>query len=279
MRIWLFMLFYCLICLITPKILVGYIQTYETPVVSYLKPVEIINSESNLESIDCIFVINLDKRPERWNRIEKLCQEQKLYVNRFSAVDGWQLTDECIKELKGPYQRPLRKGMIGCLLSHVSILKEAYLRGYNIIWILEDDIEFVDDVRLIPNLLARLSAVDSDWDIFYTDVDGKNSKHGNYIPSLSSDFRPDDLNHPPLFYYLRRTLVDEGIMRIGQRFCTHSLILSRNGIEKMFYYFTHVYLYSPLDIDMHYIPGIREYSVTKDIVSVNPEPSDTGALH
>ncbi|HEX2579482.1 MAG TPA: glycosyltransferase family 25 protein, partial [Rhabdochlamydiaceae bacterium] len=197
-----------------------------------------------------------------------------LYVNRFSAVDGRQLTNEDIKSLRGNYDRPLTKGMIGCLLSHISLLKEAYDRGYNVIWVLEDDIEIVDDIRRIPPLLSALYEIDPDWDVFYTDIDGKNSSNGEYVPSLSSDFRPDDFFHHPLSDYLKREIVGDGIMRIGQRFCTHSLIISRKGIEKIFNYFTHVYLYSQIDIDMHYIPGIRQYSVVKDIVSVNPAPSD-----
>lgn len=255
--------------------LFAYIQSNETPVVNYLKPVEILNTESNIQNIDCIFVINLDRRPERWGKIENLCRKHKFCVNRFPAIDGWQLTDEDMKNLKGNYECQLTKGMVGCLLSHVSILKEAFARGYNVIWVMEDDIEIIDDIRLIPSLLSTLYEIDPDWDVFYTDRDGRNSSNGEYIFSLSSDFRPDDLFHQPLSYYLKREVVGEGIMRIGQRFCTHSLIFSKKGIEKILHYFIHVYLYSPIDIDIHYIPGIREYSVVKDIVGVSPAPSDT----
>ena len=264
-------LFSCFIGLTFSKPLTAYIQSYETPIVHYLHPVEIDNHESNLQSVDCIFVINLNRRPDKWARVEKLFQEQKLYVNRFPAIDGWQqLTDEAVRSLVGNYQSSLNKGELGCLLSHVSILKEAYARGYSTIWIMEDDVEFVDDVQLIPKFLSALFSMDPDWDVFYTDTDGT-------YPSLSIAFRPDDLDHYPLEYYLKREVVGKGIMRTRQRFGAYSLLLSRKGIEKMLDYFTHVYLYEPIDIDMHYIPGIRQYSVIKDVVSTDNsmKPSNT----
>ena len=256
--------------------LVGHIYTFETAVSKYLKPVEIRYPTSNLKPIDCVFVINLDRRTERWRRAEMLCQEQGLLVNRVSAVDGSLLTDEAMTELMSPYSRRLHKGAVGCLLSHVSILKEAYKRGCEVIWILEDDFEIVGDIHRLPRIVERLSAIDPDWDIFYTDPDGKNIESGNYVPSLGSDFRPDHTAHPPLSYYLTRTPIDEEILRIGQRFCTHSMLYSRKGIEKALHYFTHVYVYSPIDIDIHYIPGIRQYAAATDLVSSRPGPSDTG---
>jgi GR25 family glycosyltransferase involved in LPS biosynthesis len=251
----------------------AHIQPYETPTSSYLRSTEIAYSTSNFPPIDCIFVINLDRRPERWEKTKKLCDKQNLVVNRFSAIDGWTLSDLDVKKLMGNYEIRLRKGTIGCLLSHVSILKEAYNRGYNTIWIMEDDVEFLGDIHTISPLLKTLTKIDPNWDVFYTDIEGKDA-NGNRIPSLGSDFRPDDFGHFPLSYYLKRRVVSKGIMRIGQRFGAHSFILSRKGIEKILHYFTHVYIYSPIDVDMHYIPGIRQYSAMEDIVSVCHAPSD-----
>jgi hypothetical protein len=70
-------------------------------------------------------------------------------------------------------------------------------------------------------------------------------------------------------------VVGENLMKIGQRFCLHSYFVSRKGMEKILHYFTHTYIYTAVDIDIHYIPDIRQYSVLEDVVSVIPEMSDT----
>lgn len=246
--------------------LFSHIYLYETPIEKYLKSIEVSEFESGLLGVDCIYVINLDKRPTKWDRMKKLCKLEGLNVNRVSGIDGLKIPFKIRKELAGPYPVRLTKGALGCLLSHISVIKDAYERDFEIIWIMEDDVVFIEDVKLIPNLLEKLFDIDPDWDIFYTDIDSKDKK-GNYIKSVSSDFRPDRM-HYPLKYYINRIVIDDDIMKIGQRFGMYSLFVSRKGIEKILNYFTHVYLWTAIDIDIHYIPGIREYSARKDIVSV-----------
>ena len=54
------------------------------------------------------------------------------------------------------------------------------------------------------------------------------------------------------------------------------MLISRKGIKKILDYFTHVYLWAPIDVDMHYIPGIRQYSTRRNVVSLwNWALSDT----
>ena len=40
-----------------------------------------------------IYVINLDRRPERWEGVHKQLEYQNLQHTRFSAVDGQSITD------------------------------------------------------------------------------------------------------------------------------------------------------------------------------------------
>lgn len=250
------------------------IYPYETPVKKYLKSIEITELESGVENIDCIYVINLDERPEKWERVKPSFDKKGIKVNRVSGINGWQLSAKAIKELMGPYHKKLPPGHIGCILSHVSILKDAYDRGFNLIWIMEDDAEFLDDVNLIPPLITSLSQIDPQWDVFYTDKDFRNNK-GGYTKALAIDPRPEQEVYP-LDYYLEKTLITKDIMKINQRYGMHSILISRNGIKKILDYFTHVYLWTSVDIDIHYVPDIRQYSCTRDIVSnFRVTPSDT----
>ena len=241
-------------------------NTFDFPNSHQNEPIEISELESGVESIDCMYVINLDKRPEKWQRMQVLFDERGMHGNRVSGVKGWEIPIEIQQELAGYYPIRLPKGCLGCLLSHISVIKNAYERNFNRIWVFEDDVEFQEDIQQIPELLARLSKIDPEWDVFYTDIDSKNNE-GVPILSLGSDFRPDQ-KYRLLEYYTKRNLVSDDIMRVRQRFGLYSYVVSRNGMKKIIDYFTHVYLWTAVDVDIHYIPGIREYSTVKDVVTI-----------
>ena len=58
----------------------------------------------------------------------------------------------------------------------------------------------------------------------------------------------------------KRKAISQNIMKIHARHGTHSMIISKKGIIKLLDYFTHVYLWGPIDNDMHYIHDLKEYS-------------------
>jgi len=244
----------------------AYIYPYETPVAKYLTKIEVTEYYTGLDLVDCIYVINLDKRPEKWERMQSIFAERNLRANRVSGVKGWELTTENMQELAGTYPITFRPGEAGCLLSHVSVLQDAYERGFDVIWDCEDDIAFEDSVELIPYFIEKLNEIDPDWDVFFTDLNTKNSK-GEYLYSGNIVCRPDQKHYPHDYYRYRNQVADD-ILRIRQRYGTYSMIISRKGIKKMLDYFTHVYLWGAIDNDMHFVPKIREYCPTWEVVSI-----------
>jgi GR25 family glycosyltransferase involved in LPS biosynthesis len=254
-----------ILSLLTP--LTAYIENHLTPVSHYLTQVNITETNSGLKYVDCLYVINLDHRTEKWAKAKKAFNKQKCYPNRVSAINGWQLPPSAPAELMGPYfnhpippnLKGLTPGGIGCLLSHVSIYKDAFNRGLNTIWICEDDIKIIDKLEKIDELIKNLNRLDPNWDVLYTDF----TTNGTDIQQP----RPNQPNYLPI--KRRRVIASETLLRTHGRFQTHSMILSRRGIEKALNYFTHVYLYAPIDIDLHYIPSLREYSTKKDLVTFN----------
>jgi glycosyl transferase family 25 len=77
-------------------------------------------------NFDKIFYINLDRRIDRYHKIENELKKYDLYDNseRFSAID----TPE--------------QGILGCTMSHLEVIKIAKERNYKQILILEDDFYF-----------------------------------------------------------------------------------------------------------------------------------------
>ncbi|MDE3045271.1 MAG: glycosyltransferase family 25 protein [Verrucomicrobiota bacterium] len=258
-------------------LLFPYLFPHETPTLRYTQPLEVTEFASGLSGIDCIYVVNLEERPERWNRMKTLCEERRLKVNRVNAINGWKFPRDIEIKLMGPYLNRanyLGGGRIGCLLSHLSIFKDALDRGFQVIWILEDDADFLEDIQQLPQLLVKLSKIDPLWDAFYTDQDYRNAD-GTYIKACAIDPRP---NQPlyPLSHYTQKNKVSENIVQIYERYGTHSIFWSQRGLQKALEYFKHVYLWTSFDIDIHYIPDIREYAPTKDIVSnLTHSSSDT----
>jgi hypothetical protein len=245
-----------------------YLQKTETPTTQFLRSIQITEPNSGVELIDCVYVINLDERPEKWEQLAPLLKKQGIKANRVSAVNGWKITTQDKKILTGPYYSKLKGGEIGTLLSHISIIKDAYERGFERIWVLEDDVEFLYGSDQIPNLIRELTSIDPCWDTLYTDTDSRNRDDSGYCRSLGTNPRSDQkIEH--LLHYLKRAPQSANITLLRQRFGAYSFIVSRSGIEKLFNYFSHVYLWSQIDVDMHFVPHIRQYCTSRDIVTNN----------
>lgn len=245
----------------------------KTYVFEYINQVEIDTNFTGLNGVDSIYVINLDKRIRKWSIVKSQFNEYGISPIRMRAIDGSLLSEEIKKRLAGPYPIRLRGGQTGCLLSHLSCLRDALKKDFDVIWICEDDIKILDNPHKISYYLAELNSLDENWDILYTDIDSR-GPDGNIIKSLSSDFRPDMKDYS-LEAFIDRTICTPNIMKIGQRFGNYSYLISKKGIKKILDYFDQNFLWTAYDIEIHYIPGIREYSLTCDLVSFDwTLPSD-----
>ena len=130
---------------------------------------------------------------------------------------------------------------------------------------MEDDVEFVEDPRQLSDFLTQLSHWDPDWDVFYTDTDFRDENNG-YIRSLSTDF-PPSMKDNQVLDFTERININDDLMQIRSRFGTYSMLISRNGIRKILDYFTTHPFWTAIDIEIHYIPTLREYACRRDIVS------------
>lgn len=235
---------------------------------------------SGIPPIDCIYIINLQERKDKWTRVNALFNKKGLHPNRVNAMNGMNLSYKTYRELSGPYPFRVYASDYGWLLSFLSVLKDAYQREFECIWVCQDSVHFYGESKCIPLLLETLNEHDPNWDIFYTDCGPRIVSDGilAHKRSFAYDPRPGE-KLKPFSYYLEQLRVNDDIVHIRQRVGMHSTILSRKGIKKILDYFTHVFVWSPLEINIHYIPGIREYSATRDIVSNQTStPFDTSSL-
>lgn len=92
-----------------------------------------------------VFIINLDRSPERYEYITK--QLNRIGITsyeRFRAIDGAKMTKEELKELNLS-DLIQKKAELGCAASHLKIWKKIVEEKRDWTLILEDDVEFHPD--------------------------------------------------------------------------------------------------------------------------------------
>ena len=147
-----------------------HIDPYNT---SFLKELESIFSDSvkptfaNIaisNNIDKIVYINLDKRPDRKKEIEHELAIMGLSGERFSAIEH-------------------KRGMIGCGMSHLAVLKQAKAKGYNNILVLEDDFHFIVDKSVFEKELDSFFDLNIPYDVLMLSYN--HLKHEQYNTVMS----------------------------------------------------------------------------------------------
>lgn len=102
---------------------------------------------------DKIYCINLDRRTDRWEGCEKIFTKHGLIVERFSATDG----NETPYNLGYPYDNELAGA-----ISHTKVIEKAKELKLKNVLILEDDVDFIDNLTKIFSEIY--TQIPNDWD-------------------------------------------------------------------------------------------------------------------
>lgn len=109
-----------------------------------------------------IYVINLDRSHERWERLRGQAARYGLNVARVAAIDGAKIPEGDRLDFQ-PQQfvyhngRKLLAGEYGCYRSHLLALQQFIDSGDKMAIIMEDDVELNE--RLIPRALSAMDSV------------------------------------------------------------------------------------------------------------------------
>ena len=102
--------------------------------------------------------INLDRRPERWERMQaRVAAAGVGAVKRFPAVDGG--------GVGVPASWPFSSGAYGCLQSHLAVVREARAQKQESVLIMEDDVVFADGFH--DEFQERVRGLPGDWDMLF----------------------------------------------------------------------------------------------------------------
>ena len=264
-----------------------------------------------MENIDFIYMINLDARPEKFQYCLSQLLPYGIHPYRFSAVNGWELSLEEINDVALSYEPGMKgtmfgtsflpenhgkpshelirvygkkyfghyvsQGMIGCTLSHLSVLQDAYDSKYPTIWVMEDDIEVIQDPRKVSHLIQELDDLvgKDNWDVLFTDYSTKD-RNGHRVFCQSYAPRPNFTpNNPKRF---AEYLPIPPFIKIGARYGTYSMIVRRSGIEKILTFIKEHQIFLAYDMELSLPNDIQMFVVQEDVVSTCPQaPSDNVA--
>lgn len=267
-----------------------------------------------LRGVDCLYVINLDERPEKFEKTQNQLVVWGIEPYRFSAVNGWQLSPEVLNSLGVSYEPWMKKGLwgtsylaenegqpshevmhvvgknyfchcmsrgaIGITLSHMSVLQDAYDSGYQRIWVMEDDIAIPagKNPHEVSDLIDQLDELlgEDGWDILFTDPDTKDQK-GNYVTCYGYAYRPN-IEPDDAGKFARRVHLNDKFTQVGARYGAYSMIVNRCGMEKILNFIKSNKVFLPFDMEYTWPTGIRLICTREDVVSTIPNAlSDNGA--
>ena len=190
---------------------------------------EIVERDTNtvpIKGIDKIYVVNLDKRQDRFNSLIEAEPYLKDVIERIPAIDGKTLRlNKFIYKLFEHNTFGWKKSVMGCSLSHMKIWSNIIKESGNMTLVLEDDVRFNKDWISICN--KSISNIPNDADILYIGGVLPPNKAAlplclNKINEYWSDIIPNTFfssQSNPIFH-----------------FCTYSYIITKKGAEKLLQY-------------------------------------------
>ena len=171
------------------------------------------------EHIECV---NLARRTDKWAECEREFAKHDLQVERFNAVDGNSIG----------YVGRLPDGAIGNLLSHIEIIRKAKNNGRKNVLILEDDIEFDDDIN--DKFRERAVTVPDNWDLLYLGGNHNNQPMVKVAPFV----RHITDTYATHAYSIRNTVYDLVLSELGKIDTEGDVIMSRIQKQCNAYCFT-----------------------------------------
>lgn len=121
-----------------------------------------------MEHIHHAFFINLDRREDRRKDVEDEFRRMDLKVERFSAIEK-------------------KPGMLGCHLSHLSVLKKAREMNVSNVLIFEDDFQFLVDKETLNTQLDTFFKSNTEYDVLFLSYNVMNSQPLNETVSRTTD--------------------------------------------------------------------------------------------
>lgn len=171
---------------------------------------------------DHAVVINLDHRPDRLARMEKILQQQKIAWQRLPAVGVRDLGDDQPSEAlrafleKADGQNPNADQKLlttwACMRSHMAVIRMARDAGWPSVLVLEDDCEFEPyTFKVLQRVAKQLKT--RDWGMVYL---GGTLKRGSVNQCVSENLRKISRLRLAHAYVVHASLYDRILSEVAE---------------------------------------------------------------
>lgn len=182
---------------------------------------------NEIVGVEKTYVINLDTRPDRWEKLLKAEPYLEPLVERVSGVNGKTLAmDATIFRLFQENEFQWKKSIIGCNLSHISVWKriaEAKKNGWYLV--------LEDDVRFQPNWMEEwkkcFRSIPSDADLLYL---------GGVLPPNKAALPLASAHANEHWSYITPNTLFSPVPIDVFHFCAYSYLLTPAGAQKIMKY-------------------------------------------
>lgn len=176
-----------------------------------------------------MFVMNLDRAPDRWKYMTTVLDEQGLTAERLPAVDGKNLTDDEMRTQSTKMAAFLQpRGVIGCYLSHKRFWQLVVDRNLPEAIIFEDDVRLVDGFKdRLGDFLRRLQAEgNKPYDVLLLGAIGRVHPEGK--DNIGSRFFSSYIGGKR-----RLEMVSEFVYKPRRPAGTHAYMVSNSGARRL----------------------------------------------
>jgi glycosyl transferase family 25 len=137
-----------------------------------------------------VYYINLDRNPERKEYMNKQLSKLSTNFKRIKGYNGSLIKNtkaDTVENISFTNYYNLSKSEIGCTMSHLISIKEAYKNNDKIAMICEDDL-CLETYNFMPDLSDIVEKAPSDWEMLQVYVIGPGDKKiKEYYRSLKND--------------------------------------------------------------------------------------------
>ena len=167
-----------------------------------------------------IYGINLDRRKDKWDILKKYNEKlTKKEIIRVSAIDGstlestlniLKLFNNCVKIIKnGGYTPGIRKGVVGCALSHIKVWEHILYGDEEHAIIIEDDAVLEKDFD--NKLECVLNKLEPGWELVFLGLHPTSKTQNSFyaqdyetvnIKSMGPNFENENLQNGGTFGYM-----------------------------------------------------------------------------
>jgi GR25 family glycosyltransferase involved in LPS biosynthesis len=171
-------------------------ESVEEDLINYVKKNINMDYNKNKYIFEKIYIISLKKCLNKRERcINQLLKYNITNYEFFEAIDTINtnfyncLYEKVTSNYNNEFiQHNYQKGALGCLLSHLNVLKDAKLKGYKSILILEDD--FLINNNFIDEYIKAEKSIPENWDFIYF---GKKQGKQGIIPNNLKHIYPSNI--------------------------------------------------------------------------------------